>query len=360
MAMSSKLPYTSLSDMKTSLSMKAVSFQKSLPIEDPESLLDVVVETPKPQGRDLLVAVRAISVNPVDTKIRGGGGPGSPGGAAKILGWDAAGVVTAIGSDVTLFKPGDEVYYAGSVDRSGSYAEYQLVDERIVGHKPMNIGFAEAAALPLTTITAWELLFDRMKIPRSQSTSDESLLIIGGAGGVGSIATQIARCMTGLKIIATASRPETQAWCVEMGAHHVIDHRQPLASQVAAIVPGGVNHVLALTRTETYFDQIIAAMAPQGTLGLIENVAAPVDINKLKPKCISLHWEFMFARARYQTADMGEQGKLLNEVAALVDGGKIRSTMRENLGTINAANLKRAHALVESGTAVGKVVLAGF
>lgn len=340
--------------------MKAVSYSRSLPIQDPESLVDVVLETPKPGARDLLVEVRAISVNPVDTKIRSGGGPGNPDGPAKILGWDAAGIVTAIGSDVTLFKPGDEVYYAGSVDRSGANCEYHLVDERIVGRKPASIGFAEAAALPLTTITAWELMFDRMKISRAPSSSGESLLIIAGAGGVGSIAIQLARRLTGLTIIATASRPETQAWCREMGAHHVIDHRQPLTAQVKAIVPGGVNHVLALTRTETYFDQIIEAMAPQGALGLIENVATPLDINKLKPKCISLHWEFMFARARYQTADMAEQGRLLNEVSALVDAGQIRSTMSENLGTINAANLQRAHALVESGAAIGKIVLSGF
>jgi len=245
------------------------------------------------------------------------------------------------------------------VDRSGSYAEFLLVDERLVGRKPGSIGFAEAAALPLTTITAWELMFDRIKIRPDKSTTG-SLLIIGGAGGVGSIATQLARRLTGLTIIATASRPETQAWCREMGAHHVIDHRQPLAKQVKAIMPGGVNHVLALTRTEAYFEEIIEAMAPQGALALIENLAAPLDINKLKPKSISLHWEFMFTRARYQTDDMGEQGRLLNEVARMVDAGQIRSTMRQNLGPINAANLKRAHAIVESGTAIGKVVLAGF
>lgn len=340
--------------------MKAITFFKSLPITEPDSLVDVTLDRPTPGPRDLLVEVRAISVNPVDTKIRGGGGPGSPGGPAKILGWDAAGVVTAVGREVKLFKPGDEVYYAGSVDRSGAYAEFQLVDERIVGHKPKSIGFAAAAALPLTTITAWELLFDRSKIPVGKTASTGSLLIIGGAGGVGSIAIQLARQLTGLTIIATASRPETQAWCREMGAHHVIDHRQPLAKQVKAIVPGGVNYVLALTKTEDYFTEIIEAMAPQGSLALIENVAAPLDINKLKPKSISLHWEFMFTRARYETADMGEQGRLLNEVASLVDAGQIRSTMRENLGPINAANLKRAHAFVESGKTIGKIVLAGF
>ena len=248
--------------------------------------------------------------------------------------------------------------YWGQVS-PGSYAQFQCVDERLVGRKPASIGFAEAAALPLTTITAWESLFDRMKIRRDPSSTG-SLLIIGGAGGVGSIATQLARRLTGLTVIATASRPETQAWCREMGAHHVIDHRQPLAGQVKAIVPGGVNYVLALTKTEDHFDEIIAAMAPQSALALIENVARPVNINKLKPKCLSLHWEFMFARARFETADMDEQGRLLNEVAQLVNVGQIRTTMRENLGAINAVNLKRAHALIESGTTIGKIVLAGF
>jgi NADPH:quinone reductase len=304
--------------------MNIVSFHKSLPITDPDSLLDLTVETPKPGPRDLLVEVRAISVNPVDAKIRSGGGPGRPDGQLQILGWDAAGVVTAVGTSVTLFKTGDE-----------------------------------AAALPLTTITAWESLFDRMKIRRDPANTG-SLLIVGGAGGVGSIAIQLARCLTGLTVIATASRPETQTWCREMGAHHVIDYRQPLAAQVKAIVPGGVNYVLALTKAEDHFDEIIAAMAPQSALALIENLARPVDINKLKPKCISVHWEFMFARARFETADMDEQGRLLNEVARLVDAGQIRTTMRQNLGLINATNLKRAHALIGSGTTVGKIVLAGF
>jgi NADPH:quinone reductase len=343
-----------------SITMKAVSFFKSLPIAESDSLVDIMLDCPSPGSRDLLVEVRAISVNPVDAKIRDGSGPRSPQDANKLLGWDAAGIVKTVGSEVKLFAPGDEVYYAGSVDRSGSYAEYHLVDERIVGRKPKSIGFAEAAALPLTTITAWELLFDRLKIPTGRSADAESLLIIGGAGGVGSIATQLARQLTGLTVIATASRPETQAWCREMGAHHVIDHPQPIAGQVKAVMPGGINYVLALTKTEDHFDQIIEAMAPQSALAVIENVATPLDINKLKPKSISLHWEFMFTRARYETADMGEQGRLLNKVAGLVDVGQIRSTMRENLGTINATNLKRAHALIESGQAIGKIILAGF
>jgi NADPH2:quinone reductase len=323
-------------------------------------LQEIDLPKPKPGLRDLLVEVRAISVNPVDAKIRGGGGPGAPSGEAKVLGWDAAGVVAEVGTEVTHFAPGDEVYYAGALDRTGSNAEYQLVDERIVGQKPATIGFAEAAALPLTTLTAWEMLFDRLTIRIGKPANIGSLLIIGGAGGVGSIAIQLARRLTGLTIIATASRPETKAWALKMGAHHVIDHRRPLAEQVKLIVPDGVKHVLALTRTEDHFDEIVDALGPQGALVLIENPARPLDIVKLKPKSISLHWEFMFTRARYQTADMDEQGRVLNEVAGLVDAGLIRTTMTSNLGLINAANLKRAHTIAESGTAIGKVVLSGF
>jgi zinc-binding alcohol dehydrogenase family protein len=315
------------------------------------------VDEPKQRPRDLLVEVQAISVNPVDTKIRAGGGPGRPDGQLQILGWDAAGIVKEVGSAVTLFKPGDDVYYAGSVDRAGSYAELQCVDERIVGRKPRSLGSAEAAALPLTTITAWEMLFDRLRVDKS---TQGALLILGGAGGVGSIATQLARQLTRLTVIATASRLESVQWCERMGAHHVIDHRQPLAAQVKAIIPGGVNYVLALTKVEDHFDQLIEAMTPQSAMALIENPARPLDITKLKPKSISLHWEFMFTRSRYETPDMSEQGRLLNEVAALVDAGRIVSTMQKNLGAINATNLKQAHALVESGKTMGKVVLSGF
>jgi NADPH2:quinone reductase len=339
--------------------MKAVSFRQQLPIENPDSLIDVVIDKPKPEPHDLLVQVRAISVNPVDTKIRKGSGPGQPSGELKILGWDAAGVVEEIGSDVTLFKPGDEVYYAGSVDRPGSYAEFQTVDERIVGKKPGSIDFADAAAMPLTTITAWELLFDRFSLPISSSTQG-TLLIIGGAGGVGSIAIQLAKKLTGLKVIATASRPETVEWCRKMGADEVIDHRQPLGAQVKKLVPGGANYVLALTKTEDHFDEIIEAMAPEGAIGLIENLARPLDINKLKPKSLSFHWEFMFGRSRPQSAKISEQGRLLNKVSELIDADQIRSTAVTPLGLINARNLKQAHALVESGRAVGKVVLSGY
>ena len=337
--------------------MKAISFHQSLPVDHPESFVDVIVDDPVPGARDLLVEVQAISVNPVDAKIRGGGGPGRPGGALPILGWDAAGIVRTVGTGVTGFASGDQVYYAGSMDRPGCYAQLQGVDERLVAHKPRGLDFAEAAALPLTTITAWEMLFDRLKIGKG---AEGSLLIVGGAGGVGSIAIQLARQLTGLTIIATASREETKAWCQRMGAHHVIDHREPLASQVTAIMPDGVNHVLALTRTEDHFEEIIASMAPQSALVLIENPARPLEITKLKPKSISLHWEFMFTRSRYQTADMGEQGRLLHEVAAMVDAGRIQTTMQTHCGAINAANLRRAHGLVESGKTIGKIVLGGF
>jgi NADPH:quinone reductase len=338
--------------------MKVISFHQSLPISDPESFLDLNAEKPLPGARDLLVEIRAVGINPVDAKIRAGGGPGSPSGDLKILGWDAAGVVRTIGSEVTLFAPGDEVFYAGSLDRPGCYAEFQCVDERIVGRKPKNIGFAESAAMPLTTITAWEMLFDRLKIERAQ---EGSLLILGGAGGVGSIATQLARELTRLRVVATASRPDTRDWCLKMGAHYVIDHRQPLSSQVKGIVSGGVvDYVLALTKVEDHFEEIVESMAPQSAMALIENPARPLDITKLKPKSIGLHWEFMFTRSRFQTADMGEQGRLLTEVGELIDSGRIRTTLQANFGQITAENMRRAHAAVESGRTIGKIVLARF
>jgi len=337
--------------------MKVISFHRSLPISDPDSFLDLTAEKPTPNARDLLVEVQAVGINPVDTKIRAGGGPGSPSGDLKILGWDAAGVVQAVGSEVSLFQPGDEVFYAGAVDRPGCYAEFQCVDERIVGRKPQKHGFAESAAMPLTTITAWEMLFDRLKIDRAQ---EGSLLIVGGAGGVGSIGIQLARELTSLKVLATASRPETREWCLKMGAHYVVDHRQPLSSQIKPVAPGGVNYVLGLTKIEDHFEEIIESMAPQSAIALIENPARPLEITKLKPKSISLHWEFMFTRSRFQTADMGEQGRLLTEVGELMDAGRIRTTLQANFGQITAENMRRAHVAIESGRTIGKIVLAGF
>jgi zinc-binding alcohol dehydrogenase family protein len=338
--------------------MKAVGYKKTLPIDDPEALFDFDAAKPEPKPRDLLVAVKAVSVNPVDTKVRKRAAP--PAGETKILGYDAAGVVEAVGSEVTLFKPGDEVFYAGSIQRPGTNAEFHLVDERIVGHKPKTLAFAEAAALPLTAITAWELLFDRLGARPSKAFDPRTLLIIGGAGGVGSILIQLARRLTGLSIIATASRPETQAWCRELGAHAVIDHSKPMKSQVDALKLPPVTLIASLTNTDTHFTQLIDILAPQGKIGLIDDPVQPLNPMLLKAKSASLHWEAMFARSTYETADMIAQHDLLDEVAGLIDAGVLRTTLDQTYGTITAANLKRAHALIESGKAKGKVVLEGW
>ena len=337
--------------------MRAVGYRKSLPIDDPQSLLDIEIDKPAPQGRDLLVQVKAISVNPVDYKMRKRAEP-KDGEPPKILGYDATGVVAATGPNVTLFKTGDEVWYAGSIIRPGTNSEFHLVDERIVGRKPKSLDFAAAAALPLTSITAWEMLFDRFAIPRNGGDG-KSLLIVGGAGGVGSIAIQLARTLTRLTVIATASRPETQAWCKELGAHHVIDHSKPMADQLKASGHRFVDYIFGVTHTDEHFDAIADAIAPQGKFGLIDD-PKPFEFSKLKGKSASLHWESMFVRSSFQTPDMEEQHKLLTEVARMVDAGTIRTTFAESLGPINAANLRRAHAMVESGRTRGKLVLEGF
>ncbi|HEY2624924.1 MAG TPA: zinc-binding alcohol dehydrogenase family protein [Dyella sp.] len=337
--------------------MKAVAYRHTLPITDPQSLLDVDLPAPVAQGRDLLVKVEAISVNPVDTKIRM---RADPQGTDKVLGWDAAGTVVAVGADVSLFKPGDAVYYAGAIDRSGSNAELQLVDERIVGRKPAALDFAQAAAMPLTTITAWELLFDRLGVPRGSTARRGAVLVVGGAGGVGSMAIQLVRRLTNLTVIATASRDDSRAWVRDMGAHHVVDHRSDLVAQVKAISPTGVDYVLSLTHTEQHFPALVELLKPQGKLGLIDDPATPLDIRLMKPKSLSLHWEFMYTRSLHHTDDMQAQHVLLDEVANLVDAGVLRSTLREHAGTINAANLRRAHAQLESASTIGKLVLGGF
>ena len=337
--------------------MQAVGFAKPGPIDAPESLVDFELATPVATGRDLLVEVKAISVNPVDTKVRVRFTPAA--GEKRILGYDAAGVVVACGPDATLFKPGDAVFYAGDIGRPGTNAQFHLVDERIVGQKPESLGFAEAAALPLTTITAWEALFDRLEIRRPVPGGGAAVLIVGGAGGVGSIAVQLARRLTDLTVVATASRPETKAWVRDLGAHHVVDHSQPIPAQIEALGIGAPSFVFSTTQTDQHVAGIAALIAPQGRLALIDD--PPVfDVKILKPKCLSLHWEAMFARSSYKTADMIAQHDLLTETARLVDAGILRTTLAETFGTINAANLKRAHALVESGTARGKIVLEGF
>lgn len=335
--------------------MKAVAFRENLPVERADCLVDVELARPEARGRDLLVRIEAVAVNPVDTKVRRFHAPPAD-GAWRVPGWDAAGVVEAVGEQVTRFRPGDRVWYAGDLTRQGSNAEYQAVDERLVGRMPSSLGFAEAAALPLTAITAWELLFDRLQLRDAEGR----LLIVGAAGGVGSIMIQLARALTRSTVIATASRSETADWVTQLGAHHVIDHRRPLAEALRDAGIESVTHAASLTHTDHHYPQIVEALAPQGRLGLIDDPAHPLDVLALKRKSLSLHWELMFTRSLYQTDDMAEQGRLLDEVADMVDAGRVRSTLGEHFGVINAANLRRAHALLESGRARGKIVLQGF
>jgi len=337
--------------------MKAIAYYTSLPIDDPRSLQDIELPEPVAGPRDLLVEVKAISVNPVDTKVRQNVQPED--GAAKVLGWDVAGVVKAVGRDVSLFKVGDKVFYAGSIARAGGNSERHVVDERIVGHMPKTLGFAEAAALPLTAITAWELLFERLQIGEGQDDRGQSLLIVGAAGGVGSILTQLARRLTGLKVIGTASRPQTQDWIRELGADLVIDHSRPLSEELKRVGHPQVTHVASLTQTDQHLEQLVEALAPQGKLALIDDPKS-LDVTLLKRKSLSLHWEFMYTRSLYETADMQAQHDLLNRVADLIDAGTLKTTVGEHFGAINASNLRRAHALLESSKAKGKIVLEGF
>lgn len=323
----------------------------------PEILQDFEAPVPTPGPRDILVRVEAISVNPVDTKVRAAAAPAE--GTRKILGWDAAGVVEAVGAEVTLFAPGDEVWYAGDVTRPGANSERHLVDERIAAKKPASLGWADAAALPLTAITAWELLFDRLGVPAGRKTQGGALLVVNGAGGVGSILIQLARRLTGLTVIATASRPETVAWVERMGAHHVIDHRKPLDEELARIGIPEVDLVASLTGSDLQLATYPKIIRAQGKLALIDDPAA-FDINGFKRKSISIHWEFMFARPMWDAADMIEQHRLLTELAGMVDAGLIETTRTERLAPIDAANLRRAHELQESGRAIGKTVLEGW
>ncbi|AOZ09743.1 zinc-binding alcohol dehydrogenase family protein [Cupriavidus malaysiensis] len=337
--------------------MKAVAFYQNLPIEAPDSLRDVELPAPEPGPRDLLVEVRAVSVNPVDTKVRANMPPAA--GQPRVLGWDAAGVVRAVGAEVTLFRPGDRVWYAGALQRQGTNSEQHVVDERIVGHMPSSLDFAHAAALPLTAITAWELLFDRLQVAQQRDPCGRSLLVVGAAGGVGSILVQLARRLTGLRVIGTASRPQTADWVRELGAHEVIDHSKPLAEELRRVGVGEVDYVASLNQSDRHFDQIVEAIRPQGRFALIDDPEL-VDFRKLKRKSVSLHWEFMFTRSMFATDDQVRQHELLEQVAAMVDAGTLRTTLGEHFGTIDAASLKRAHALLESQRARGKIVLEGF
>ena len=337
--------------------MKAVAYKVPGSIDRPDALLDITLEIPEAEGRDLLVRVIAVSVNPVDVKVRRGMPP--EGSEWRVLGFDASGVVEAVGPEVKSFKPGDAVFYAGSLVRPGTNSEYHLVDERIVGRKPASLSDAQAAALPLTAITAWEMLFDRLDVARPTAQGGDLILVIGGAGGVGSITIQLLRALTDMTVIATASRPETQDWVRECGAHHVINHRQPLAPQVEALGLGAPGFVFSTTQTGQHYADIVELIAPQGRLGLIDDPDG-LDATPLKLKAVSLHWEMMFTRSLFGTPDMAKQGKLLNELAALVDAGRIRSTATDVAGKIDAVTLSAVHARIESGSARGKIVLEGF
>ncbi|PZD96201.1 zinc-binding alcohol dehydrogenase family protein [Paenibacillus sambharensis] len=338
--------------------MKAVGLRKYLPIEQPESLLDVELQKPVPGGRDLLVSVQAVSVNPVDVKVR------SPKERTeanpRILGWDAAGIVEQAGPDCTFFKPGDQVYYAGSITRPGSNSQFQLVDERIVGSKPQTLSFAEAAALPLTAITAWEALFERMGIQAAApANTGKSILIIGAAGGVGSIAIQLAK-YAGLTVIGTASRSESAAWAKEMGADHIISHHEDFVPQLNKLGLQNVNYIFCLNSTEQHWSGMAEAIAPQGKICSIVETDQLLNLTLLKNKSVTFCWEFMFTRAMYETDDMIEQHRLLEGLARLIDRGVIRTTLTEKLEPINAANLKKAHAAIEEGRTIGKIVLENF
>ncbi|MGF1877009.1 zinc-binding alcohol dehydrogenase family protein [Photobacterium frigidiphilum] len=344
--------------------MKAIGYLEAKAIDQPDALLDIELPMPTATGRDVLVNVNAISVNPVDTKIRRNAQPNE--GEHKILGWDAVGEIVAIGDDVEHYKVGDKVWYAGDITRQGTNAEYHLVDERIVGKQPLTLSNTEAAALPLTAITAWELLFDRLGFDLlgfnviNHAASDTRLLIVGASGGVGSILTQLAVKLTNATVIGTASRQESQAWVTSLGADYVIDHSKSLTEELARIGISDVTHVISLTHTDKHFNEIVEALAPQGQLALIDDPQEPIDIMKLKRKSLSLHWELMFTRSMFQTADMDKQRQLLNAVSSLIDDGELVTTLGQNFGKINAENLIKAHAYIESGKSIGKVVLEGF
>lgn len=335
--------------------MKAVAFTHSRPISAEDALLDVHLPAPEARQHDLLVEVKAVSVNPLDIRIRR---YDDPLGTPRVLGFDASGIVRGVGSEVRNFGIGDEVYYAGVPTRQGANAELHLVDERVVGRKPKTLSFAQAAALPLTGLTAWEMLFERFRIPRDQSSAG-NLLIIGGAGGVGSIAIQLAAELTDLTVIATASRPETAEWCTSLGAHHVIDHGRSMAAQITSLDLAPPDYIFCTTHVETHWNEMTRMLAEDGSIGIIER-GAPLNISALWEKSASIHTEYVFARGIRNTRIVSAQHRTLEAIAHLVDSGVLRTTMTDNYGSINAENLKRAHAAIETSRVRGKIVLEGF
>lgn len=336
--------------------MKAVAFTHSKPITEMDALENIDLPVPDPRHHDLLVEIKAISVNPVDTKIRKSQ---EPLGEPRVLGYDAAGIVRGIGPEVQNFSVGDEVFYAGVPDRQGTNAEYHLVDDRLVGHKPKSLSFAEAAALPLTALTAWEMLFERFKIPRAQPKGG-TLLIVGGAGGVGSMAIQLAAQLTDMTVIASASRPESMDWCRSLGAHHVVNHEHDLADQILKVGLAPPSHIFCVAHVKKHFHKLVDLLAPEGSVGIIESNAGDINVSSLIQKSATLHTEYVFTHGLMHTAHMSVQHRTLEAIAHLVDNGTLKTTMTENYGKINAANLMRAHAALESSAMIGKIVLEGF
>lgn len=336
--------------------MPAVAYRKSLPVEDAESLLDVELPVPAPGPRDILVRVEAVAVNPIDYKVRRNN---DPGGEPRVLGWDAAGTVVAVGDEVELFEPGDEVYYAGALDRPGSNARFHAVDERIAARKPESLSFTEAAALPLTSLTAWEGMFERLGLHDGALDRTGTLLVTAAAGGVGAMVAQLARALTSLTVVGTASRPETVEFARRMGVTHIVDHHRPLPEQVARIAPEGVDHVFSTVGTDRNLAAYAEILKPFGSVVAIDDFG-PVEIGLLKGKSISFHWELMFTRSLHRTPDLAKQHHILTQVARLVDAGILTSTATTDLGPVTAANLREAHRILESGTAIGKITLTGF
>ncbi|WP_426485437.1 zinc-binding alcohol dehydrogenase family protein [Flavobacterium sp. 2] len=335
--------------------MKAIGFKTSLPIEEKESFIEFETLKPVPGAHDLLVKIDAISVNPVDFKIRQNSAKDTVLETPKIIGWDAVGIVQAVGEKVTLFEVGDPVYYAGDITKQGSNAEFQIIDERIVGRKPKSLSIEEAAVIPLTALTAWEILFDRIRI-NAEKDKGKSILIIGGAGGVGSIAIQLAKKIAGLTVIATASRPETIDWCKNQGADYVVDHKN-LISEVRKAGFEHVDFILDFVDTNAYWEIMTELIKPQGHIASITGSSNPVALNSLKSKSVSFSWELMYTRSMFQTEDMIEQHHILNKVADLLDNGILKTTLNETLNGLTADNLKKAHQLLESGKTIGKIAI---
>ncbi|MCX2477315.1 zinc-binding alcohol dehydrogenase family protein [Pedobacter sp. MC2016-05] len=335
--------------------MKAIGFKTSLPVGEQHSFIEFETEKPVATGRNILVKIEAVSVNPVDYKIRQGSLKDKVEETPKVIGWDAAGTVEEVGENTSLFKKGDKVFYAGDITKTGSNQEYQLVDERIVGFAPKSIDATAAAAMPLTSLTAYELFFDRMRLSADRDKG-KSILIIGGAGGVGSVAIQIAKNILGLSVIATASRENSVSWCKKQGADFVINHKN-LVEEMKAIGFDQVDFIADFVDVNQYWDAFVQLIKPQGQIGSISDPTQPVNLRQLKGKSVSFHWELMFTRSMLQTEDMESQHHILNTVARWLDEGKISSTQNSILTGLTAKNLKEAHRLLESGTTIGKLVI---